>query len=129
MSLINVPVTGDEILSRFILFSNWIRSSDNTIRPEAFMPHPWFELSVTRQKNLTEDEIWYLGRYVSSIRSRTLYGRADVSADVVISNGLTVEPSEPPLNHANIKGYPVDKSEQKLKALIIASEARFRAVS
>ena len=126
MSLLNVPVTGDEILSRFILFSKWIRPSDKTIKPEAFIPHPWLELSVTRQKNLTEYEIWHLGRYVSSIRSCTLYGRADISADVVISNGLTVEPSEPPLNHANIKDYPADKSEQKLKALIIASEACFR---
>jgi hypothetical protein len=35
-----VPVTSDEQLARFILSSNWIRKSDQTVKPDAFIPHP-----------------------------------------------------------------------------------------
>lgn len=68
-----------------------------------------------------------LGRNVSVLRNCTLYGRADIMANHVKQNNLTVEPSEPPLNHANIKGYPVEKSAQKLVAMELAAKAVFVA--
>lgn len=125
MSLADVPVDGKELLSRFILFSKWIRTSDNTVRPEAFVPHPHVDLSVTRQRDLTEGELWRLGQNVSEIRNCTLYGRADLEAEIVITNRLIIEPSEPPLNHANIKGYPEEKSAQKLIAMELALKSVF----
>jgi hypothetical protein len=127
MSLADIPVDGTEKLSRFILFSKWFRS-DNTIKPDAFIPSPHVELSVTRQRNISEVELWDLGKDVSIKRNKTLYGRADILADSVIKQNLTIEPSEPPLNHANIKGYPDDKSKQKLIALELAAEASFIAL-
>lgn len=125
MSLADTPVATDEILARFILFSKWIRTSDNTIRPEAFIPHPYVDLSVTRHGDLLEKELWQLGENVAESRKSNLYGRADIRAEFVIINNLTVEPSEPPRNHANIKGYPVDKSAQKLIALQLAADSVF----
>lgn len=126
MTLADTPVEKDEILSRFILQSRWIRNSDNTIRHEAFMPHPdSIDLSVTRQRNLEELEIWRLGEEVSNLSNRTLYGRGDISAGSVIEQNLFIEPSEPPLNHANIKGFPGDKSKQKLIAMELSSNAVF----
>lgn len=127
MSLADIPVDETENLSRFILFSKWFRS-DNTIKPDAFIPSPHVELSVTRQRNISESELWDLGKAVSTIRKCTLYGRADISAEPVMKQNLTIEPSEPPLNHANIKGYPEDKSKQKLIALELAAEASFIAL-
>ena len=123
MSLANIPVENSEILSRFILYSKWIRSSDHTIKPEAFMPHPHIDMSVTRQMGLSETELWQLGRNVADTRCCTLYGSADIEAGAVKSKKLSVEPSEPPRNHANIKGYPEEKSAQKLIAMDMASKA------
>jgi hypothetical protein len=127
MSLADIPVDKTENLSRFILFSKWFRS-DNTIKPDAFVPSPYVELSVTRQINISEIELWDLAKEVSVIRKCTLYGRADILAEPVMKQNLTIEPSEPPLNHANIKGYPEDKSKQKLIALELAAEASFIAL-
>jgi fatty-acyl-CoA synthase len=54
----NVPaVDADESLARYVLYSRQIRKSDETIRPEAFIPHPYQELSVTRHREATEEEI------------------------------------------------------------------------
>jgi len=127
MSLADIPVDETEKLSRFILFSKWLRS-DQTVRSEAFIPHPYIDLSVTRQRNISGSELWNLGKEVSTIRKCTLYGRADIFAEPVMKQNLTIEPSEPPLNHANIKGYPEDKSKQKLIALELAAEACFIAL-
>jgi hypothetical protein len=126
MSLADTPVDKNEILSRFILYSKWIRG-DNTIRPEAFVPHPHIDLSVTRQKNITESKLWELGNDVAVIRNRILHGRADIAAESIFLNRLIIEPSEPPLNHANIKGFPEEKSEQKLIAMELASKSEFIA--
>lgn len=43
------PVADDEKVSRFILFSKWLRS-DKNLRSDAFIPHPYPDLSVTRHK-------------------------------------------------------------------------------
>lgn len=120
MSLAEIPVDPGEILARFVLYSKWIRNSDRTIKPEAFMPHPYVDLSVTRHRDISENELWQLGRSVAESRTCTLYGRADIKAEYVVLKKLTIEPSEPPRNHANIKGYPDDKSAQKLVAIELA---------
>ena len=49
-------VLDDESLARFIFQRNYIRS-DQTVKPNAFIPHPWPDLSVTRHFGLTEEEL------------------------------------------------------------------------
>ncbi len=129
----SVPdVESDEVLARFILFSRHIRSSDDTIRPDAFVPHPHDELSVTRHRDATEDEVWGAGRAVAEIQQRTLHGRGDVIADTFMRQGLATQaapvlghaalPDNP--NHANVIGWPKDdKGRQRLLALRVAQEA------
>ena len=51
------PMSDDESLARFILRQNQIRS-DQTVKPDAFIPYPWPDLSVTRHLGLTDDELW-----------------------------------------------------------------------
>lgn len=118
------PVTDDELLARFVLFSNWIRH-DKTVRPDAFIPHPYPDLSVTRHIGLSESELWQLGQNVSDKIGRPLYGRADIKALAVKTQSLRIEPTPEPKNHANITGWPADKPGQKIIAQEIAATARF----
>ena len=125
------PVTSDEQLSRFILFNNWIRKSDQTVKPDAFIPHPYPDLSVTRHKSLTEQQLWQIGQVIADSRPATLYGRADIQTSNVRRQGLEVEPK--PVtnnqNHANIIGWPTDKPTQKIIAQELAAKANFAAKS
>lgn len=120
-------VTSDEQLARFIRCSNWFRKSDQTVKQNAFIPHPYPDLSVTRHKNLSEQELWQIGQGIAEGMSATLHGRADIRAAEVRRQALEVEPkpeaSNP--NHANVINWPVDKSEQKKIALLLAAKANF----
>ena len=71
------PVTADEQLARFLLQRSHLRQ-DGTVKQDAFIPHPWPELSVTRHLQLTEKELWSIGQNVARQTAKTLYGRADV---------------------------------------------------
>ncbi len=71
------PVDGDKLLARFVLQRSHVRA-DQTVKPDAFIPHPHHELSVTRHRSATPAEIWMAGQAVADVRAKTLYGRADV---------------------------------------------------
>ncbi|MGC1870470.1 MAG: hypothetical protein WA700_05885 [Acidobacteriaceae bacterium] len=122
------PVDNEEQLARFVLFSKHVGALDQRIKPEAFIPHPYPDLSVTRHKGLSEEQLWKLGHGIATARKRTLYGRADVSAISVRQQALAVEPE--PIkgnpNHANILGWPKDKPAQKIIALELAAASAYR---
>ena len=120
------PVADEEQLARFVLFSRWVRTSDQTVRPDAFVPYPWPDLSVTRHLELSEAELWQIGQGVADQRpDATLYGRADLQALTVRWQSLVIAPTREPRNHANITSWPAEKSKQKLVAQLLASAARF----
>jgi len=125
---VQIPVAADEQLARFILFSKWFRS-DATVRPEAFMPHPHVDLSVTRHQSLSEHEIWAIAQGVAGVRGVTLYGRADICAADVLRQSLNVKsaPVQNNPNHANIIGWPEQKPAQKIIALQLAAVAKYRS--
>ncbi len=116
------PVAANELLARFIVSSSQIRKSDHTVKPDAFMPHPRVETSLTRHRETTVEEIWLEGERVAAIRQATLHGRADVRTSAFIDEDLTVEakplPENP--NHADAIGWPTDKPAQKMKATEIS---------
>src|SRR5256885_16976561 len=72
------PVANDELLARFITQSKQFRSSDQSVKPDLFIPFRLTELSVTRHRDATADELWQVGRDVAALRQQKLYGRADV---------------------------------------------------
>ncbi|MCU0567479.1 MAG: hypothetical protein MUF49_12890 [Oculatellaceae cyanobacterium Prado106] len=117
------PVAETELLARYVVQSSQFRSSDQTVKPDLFVPHPYQELSVTRHLQATEAEIWAVGHEVAS--GRTLYGRADIVArDCTVDALRVVEkplPSNP--NHADIEGWPLQKQDQKAIALKLAASA------
>jgi len=121
------PVAPEERLARFVLFSRHFRSSDNSVKADAFMPHPLIELSMTRHLQATSDELWQEGGRVATLRSATLYGRADVLASAFAEQALNVEaaPLRENPNHVNASGWPPEKPQQKIKAMEISIRSQF----
>ena len=119
-------VAADETLARFILRFSHVRH-DRTVKPDAFVPHPLVELSVTRHREATAAELWNEGMRVASLRDLRLYGRADVQASNITAEQLTIVPKPIPRNpnHADVIGWPDEKPQQKMKALEIARKSTF----
>lgn len=117
-------VTPDEKLARFILQRSHLRV-DLTVKPDPFIPHPLNDLSVTRHLQLSEGQLWKLGREVARLRSKSLYGRADVRVSDLERHRLQVvaAPLENNPNHANVVGWPLEKPAQKSIAQQIAAAA------
>ena len=124
----NTPVGAQEELARFIVDRRHLRE-DGTVKSDPFVPWKHVELSMVRHQGLTEAEIWHFGDIVAEGLRRPILGRADVSAGVFSSVQLTVEPRPLPRNpnHCDVVGWPSDtKDAQKLKALVIAKQARYK---
>jgi hypothetical protein len=120
-------VSDDEILARYAMQSSHFRRSDQTAKPELFMPHPHQELSLTRYLDATIEEILAVGEDIAKNQNRTLYGRADIQVIKCKVDSLRVvkDPTPTNPNHANIKGFPLEKPEQKAIALKLAADAKF----
>ena len=122
------PVGANEKLSRFVLSSRHFRKDFNTLKADAFVPHPHEELSVNRELEATDNETWTIGRTIADGLSKTLYGRGDVIAATYHSQKLkTIEaPVLGNPNHVNVIGWiKDDKPSQKLIAQEIAAVAKF----
>lgn len=119
-------INDDEILARFVVFRGWLRN-DNTVKPEAFMPHPQtLDLSVFLHTGLSPEELWECGQKAIQNRTNaTLCGRADIQTFHVRGQKLEVIHNAPPKNHALITGWPNDKPNQKILALELAAESKF----
>ena len=130
----NVPPVADhELLARFITQSKQFRASDQTVKPDLFIPFRLTELSVTRHREATALELWQFGRDVAALREQSLYGRSDILASDCVVGPLSVVPDPilPPdepfnPNHANIAGFPAAKDDQKALAIELARKASKR---
>ena len=120
------PVEIYELLSHY-LFRKELRP-DDTVKPEAVIPYPHEALSATRHEELTNEDIWDSGRVIAAIQGRTLMGRADFKRGDM-PKGLNAIPDEPPRNHANIIGWPSDRSAQMAQALLLAGACVGRRLS
>jgi hypothetical protein len=118
------PVRSNEWLARFILKRSHLRQ-DRTVKQDAFIPHPYPDLSVTRHLQLSETQLWEIGQNVAQQIGKILRGRADVQAFVFQRQELRVVavplPENP--NHANVIGWPEEKATQKSIAQQIAAAA------
>ncbi|QXD13984.1 hypothetical protein GQ464_010990 [Rhodocaloribacter litoris] len=118
---------GDIPLARFLLQRSHFAPANHRVKYSAFMPNRDGETSVFDIHELTETEIWEMGRrYVAAPQGRSLCGRADTFVSIVENLGLMVDFDDHPPRHANITGWPHEKSAQKLKALELASNATLR---
>ena len=111
------PIGADEVVARFVLRKEHVRPG-GSIKADPFVPYSHVELSVTRHVGLSEKLIWIDGDKVAENRG-PLVGRVDVQVARFEQVKLKVfpDPLEGRPNHANVKGWPVAKEEQKLLAL------------
>lgn len=125
--MITELVASEEWLSRYILQSNHIRKADSTVKPEAFIPHPCEDLSVTRHLDLDQESIWSIGEDVALQRNKPLYGRAVNQALTYFEHKLKVlhAPVSGNANHANVTGWPSAKEAQKIIAIEIAANSKY----
>jgi hypothetical protein len=91
------------------------------------MPPSDGKLSVFAIAGLAEEAVWLLGHtYVAAPTGKTLHARADITTRVVAEVGLQMDPDNIPPRDANVIGWPAGKSEQKLKAEMLAEAAILR---
>ena len=89
------------------------------------MPSPHGETSVFCISDLSDNEIWNIGDCeVAQKRGLPLLGRADISAFHILKQNLKLIQDNIPPRHANIVGWPPEKSEQKLIAIELAENAQ-----
>lgn len=112
-------------LSRFLKSKRQYSKEKNRVKEGAFLPPQDRKLSVFQTKEMSEAAIWELGEeaFSASKKPVTLRGRADLSVSAVLKTNLKVEPDNDPPRHANIIGWPEEKSDQKSIAQELASEA------
>ena len=136
MALADVPVEDGEQLARMILTEKHVRKESMTLKPAAFLPFSRVELSVIRHREITETELWKIGRDVSAKREAgdelgrkfPLVGRGDFFARDAREQKLDVKPVEGfglPRNHADVVGWPPERPAQMMRAIEIAARATF----
>lgn len=116
----------EERISRFLFSSRWFAASTKRVKPDAFIPHPHIELSVSCTEGLDDSVIWEVGEQTAQRHSGQprLHGRADLKAKSIFEQGLQIIRDDNPLYHANIKGWPSDgKDAQRSKAIELAASA------
>ena len=114
-----------EILTRFLAQNSYFTESTNRIRPSAFIPAN-DELSVFRTSNYDEHGIWKLALdYVDDrARNRLMKGRAELFAQVVLTQGLRItSDARPHRAHANVVDWPQEKHARKDIAIELAKES------
>jgi hypothetical protein len=126
----SMSVKTDELLSRYILQRSHIRK-DNTIKPDPFIPHPYPDLSVTRNLDLDDDGLWRIGADVARQTGKVLQGRAETKALTYLESLLEIlaDPIPGNPNHVNVTAWPSDKPSQKIIAMEIASKSRYIPVT
>jgi len=76
---------------------------------------------------MQDDEIWRIGeREVAQKSGRTLRARADITVSGVQDKELRVDLDDVPLRHANITGWPEERSKQISIAIELAADSLLR---
>ncbi len=124
------PLPAVEPLTRFVFDKDYYRPSDNSVKHPAFMPNKNMRTSVFCIRELEDTQIWGLANeHVIPILQKPLIGRADIKVSDATDIGLDVVPSDNPARHANITGWPGERSKRKLLALKLAAKAALHLVA
>jgi hypothetical protein len=123
-------IADEEDLARYIFHKNQVRA-DLTVKPDALIPHPYPDTSVTRHLGLNDADVWAAGRVVEQQRNLPLVGRADNWARDYRSQKLVPQADPVPGNphHAVVVGWPADKPAQKSLAQQIVARTRYTPAS
>ena len=93
------------------------------------MPPPNLKLSTYTTHGLVEKEIWSIGNInVAEPQGKTLRGGGDVRVATIKTAQLDLDFDDVPKHHANITGWPNEKEQQKMCAVILAEAAKLYLV-
>jgi hypothetical protein len=119
-------VNREEPIARFLLQPKWFNQRTMHVAAQAFKPRTpkppssTFRTSVYRTEGCSSDEIWAIGEtYVTSNRTDGLrvLARADIQAEIILNQGLLVDPTPiPHPRHADIVNWS-DTPEQRLEKM------------
>lgn len=123
---IPATISPDERLARFIFSTHYIKNGKVSL--EAFMPQrTTLETSVYRTSGCGERKVWLLGSFfVARLRkdAPVLIARGDILSHEVFNEDLKVVALRSPHpRHAVIRDWPVDKPQQRIKAMGLALKA------
>ena len=116
----------EDRLSRYLLHKGLFSIQNNRVKPNAFIPPKTkSEISVYVTTDRSEQWIWKTGEtHVSLPMGKNLLGRADLCVKTPLGLGLAVEVDNvPATGHANISEFPEGRSQRRLKAARLASDA------
>ena len=123
-------VNSSESLARYLTHHNHYSTSKSVVKASAFLPPPTLRLSIFRIDKLTLEEVLEIGRVnvvsVMPLPRENVYGFANIKASAVYENNLDVDPDNNPPRHADIVGWPQERSERKLIAEELAARATLR---
>lgn len=128
-------VESAERITRYLTGPKWFNAETNNISPQAFKPasvkppaRPIRRTSVYRTQDCSDSEIWMIGdEYITKRHARQLpvLGRADIQAQFILTEGLSVVPQrDPHPRHANIENWPDSDEQWQAKALALARKAQ-----
>jgi hypothetical protein len=109
-----------EMVARFIYSSGRISVTKGRIKPPAFDPSPYAELSVVHSSNLLDSEVWETGLLTLSSQSgrSTIYGRADIPVKALTDQALkAILDNKPFPRHTSVIGWPNSLDENERKSL------------
>ncbi len=123
-------VSADENITRFINQKAYFRPGDRSVKHNAFMPNRDGEVSVYRITGIDDSEVYAIGtEYFAEITGKPLMGRADIIASEILRHELSIQSHQDPHpRHANIIGFPDEKSKQRLIAIELATEAELHLI-
>jgi hypothetical protein len=116
-----MAVAASEPIARYLTSSGQFAATKGTVKRSALMPAKDNKTSVFRTGGLSEDGVAAIGRREVGA-DRPLYGWGEVCASAVFEVGLDLEPDDVPPRHANIIGWPADKSEVIERAQELAAK-------
>ncbi len=117
-------------ISHFLTHKNHFSPQNNRVKPAPFLPRAnkkisgRLETSVFATRDLSESQIWNLGR--AYLRKTRIYGCANLQVGVAEKIKLQVVIDNSPRRHGNILGWPPEKDAQKDLALDLARHSGLR---
>lgn len=118
-----------ELLTRYITDRGHIRSSDNSVRHNLFVPPRTGQLSVYWISGLQESAVWDIGNTHIAPARGPIIARADINSLAVYDAKLSVHVTGiPHPRHAHIVGWDMSSTRLRLQAIKLARAAMLRRV-
>jgi hypothetical protein len=122
MSSVFVPyeLTTDQVVSRFIYSSRNISVERRRIKPGAFNPSPYDELSVIHATGLADNELWEIGDNTLGTQPgrNSVCGRADIPVKSLTEKSLrAIRDNQPFDRHTSVVDWPTLDDPDQTKQL------------